>query len=93
MLSFDELDLFDDESDNDGSGSGSPGTYAFPFCSGKSVVSVAKSVGRVRGVGSSVFVPTGIESIGGVVLLVVFVPKGVNSKGGRLIEIFWCSNS
>ena len=37
LLSFGELYLFDDEYDNDGSGSGSPGTCDFPFCSGKSV--------------------------------------------------------
>ena len=82
MLSFDKLDLFDDESDSDGSGSGSPGTCAFPFCSGKYVGSVGKSVGGVSGVGSGVFVPTGIESIDDVVMLVVFVPRGVESKGG-----------
>ena len=29
LPSFNELDLFDDESDNDGSGSGSPGMCAF----------------------------------------------------------------
>ena len=40
LLYFDKLDLFNDESDDDGSESGSPGTCAFPFCSGKSVVSV-----------------------------------------------------
>ena len=32
-MSFDELYLFDDEPDNDGSGSGSPGMCAFPFFS------------------------------------------------------------
>ena len=67
--------FFDDESDNDGSGSRSPGTCTFSFCSGK-------SVGRVSGLGSGVFVPTGIESIGDVVLLVLFVPRGVKSKSG-----------
>ena len=36
-MSFDELDLFDDESDNNGSGSGSSGTFTFPFCPVKSV--------------------------------------------------------
>ena len=49
------------------------------------------SVGSVSGVGSGVFGPTGIESIGDVVPLVVFTPIGVNSKVGRLIEIFSCS--
>ena len=31
FLLFDKLDFFDDESYDDGSGSGSPGTCAFPF--------------------------------------------------------------
>ena len=30
FLSFDKLDLFDDDSEDDGSGSGSPGTCDFP---------------------------------------------------------------
>ena len=50
----------------------------FPFFSGKSVGSVRESVGRICGVGSVIFVLTGIKSIGDVVLLVVFLPKGVN---------------
>ena len=66
MLSFDKLYLFDDESEDDGSQSGSPGMYACQFFSGNSVV-------RVIGVGSGIFVPTGIDSIGDVVPLVVFV--------------------
>ena len=48
FLSFDGLYLFDDESDDDGSGSGSPGTCNFTFCSGN-------SVGSVSCVGSGVF--------------------------------------
>ena len=75
--SFEELDFFGDDSDNDGSGSGSPGMCTFPFCSDESVGSVGKSIGRVCCVGSRIFVPIGIESIGDVVLLVVFVSKGV----------------
>ena len=47
-------------------------------------------VGSVSGIGSGVFVPTVIESIGDVVPLVVFVPRGVVSKVGQLIEIFSC---
>ena len=74
--------MFDDDYDDDGSGSGSPGMCTFPFCSDKSVGSVGKSVGRVRGVGSRDLVPTGIDSIGDVVTLVVFVPRGFESKGG-----------
>ena len=68
--------MFKDESDDDdGSGSGSPGMHTFPFCS-------RNYVGRVSGVGSGVFVPTGIESICNFVLLILFVPRGVDSKGG-----------
>ena len=67
--------MLDDESDDDVFGSGSPGTCAFPFYSCKSIESVG-------GAGSVISVPTGIESIGDVVLLVVFVPRGVESKGG-----------
>ena len=82
LLYFDKLYFFNDESDNDGSGSCSPGTCNFPFCSGN-------SVSHVRGVGPVVFVPTGIESIGDVVPLVMFLPIVVESKVGRLIELFW----
>ena len=76
--------FFGDESDNDGSGSGSSGMCDFPFCSDN-------SFGRVSGVGSGIFVPTGSESIGDIVPLVVFVPIVVESKDGQLIEIFSCS--
>ena len=76
LPSFNELDLFDDDSDNDGSGSGSPGMCAFFSWN---------SVGRVSGVCYGIFVPTGIESIGDIVLLVVLVPKGVNFKVGGLV--------
>ena len=72
LLSFDELDLFDDESEDDGSGSRSPGTCNFPFCSGNFVVSFS-------GLGSGIFVPTGIESIGDIVLLFMFIPRVVDS--------------
>ena len=80
LVSFEELDLFDDESDNDRSGSGYTVTCAFSFCSVKSVGCVGKYVGCFCGVGSSVFVFTDLRSIGEVVLLVVFVPRGVESK-------------
>ena len=73
--------FFDDESGNDGSGSGSSGTCTFPFYS-------ENYVGCVSGVGSVVFVPIGIESIGDVVPLVMLLSIGVESKVGRLIEIF-----
>ena len=82
-------DLLDDDSDNDGCDSGSAGTRAFPFCFKDSVGSVDDSVGIVRVVGSGIFVLMGIESIGGIVPLVVFISIGVESKGGQLIQIFW----
>ena len=88
LVSFEKLDSLYDESDKDGSGSGSPGTCAFPFRFDESVGSVGGSVSGVSGVGSGVCVPTGIESIGDVVPLFVFVPKVFESKSGRLIEIF-----
>ena len=47
----------------------------FPFFPGN-------YVGLVCGVGSGVFVPTRIESIGDVFPLVVFVPRRVESKVG-----------
>ena len=88
--------MFDDESDDNGSDSGSAGTCAFPFCFDESfgfvgdyVGRVEESIGCVSGVGSDTFVPKGIKSIVGAVPLVVFVPKGIYSKGGQLIEIFW----
>ena len=74
MLSFGKLELFGDDYYDDGSGSGSPDTCAFPFCSGN-------SIGRVNGVGYGVFVTAVIESIGDVVPLVMFVPRGFESKG------------
>ena len=80
LVSFDKLDLFDDESEDDGSGSVSPGMCTFPFFSDEYVASIGKSVGRARGVGSGVFVPIGIKSIGEVFPLVMFATKGVNSK-------------
>ena len=88
MVTFNELYLFDDESDNDGSVSGSSGMCAFPFRFEDSVGSVGKYVGRVSDVGSSIFFPTGIELIGDFVPLVMFLPKVVKSKSGRLVEIF-----
>ena len=83
-MSLDQLYFFGGECDNDGSGSGSPGTFNFSF------FSTGEYVGIVLGVGSGDFVPTGIDSLVDIVQLVVFVPRGVESKGGRLIESFWC---
>ena len=90
LVSFEKLDFFDNESDDDGSDYRSAGTCNFPFRSDQSVGRVGESVGCVSGMGSGIFFQIGIESIGEVVLLVVFVPKGVESKGGQLIEIFCC---
>ena len=92
MLSADDSDSLDDESDDDGSGSGSAGMCTFPFRSDDSAGRADNSVGHVHGVGSGVFVLIGIESTGDIVPLVVFVPKGVNSKCGRLAEYF-CAQS
>ena len=64
-MSFNELDFFD-ESDNYGSGSGSPG----------------KSVGVAGEVSFGDFFSTGVETLGNVVSLVVFVSIGVGSKVG-----------
>ena len=59
LLSFDELDLFDDESDGDEYDSGSTGTCTLPFrfdetisCVGDSAGRVDESIGRVSGIGS-----------------------------------------
>ena len=58
LVSFDGLDLFDDESDDDRSGFGFAGTYAFLFYSDEYVGSVRKYVDSVSGVWSGVFVLT-----------------------------------
>ena len=88
--------MLDAESGNYGSDSGSAGTCAFSFSFeysvghvDDSVVHFDNSVGYVRGVGSRVSVPIGIESNGDIVTLVVFVPIEVESKLGQLIEIIW----
>ena len=57
MVSFDKSDSFDDASDDDGSDSVSAGTCGFTFC-------FDESIGRVIGIGSGIFHPTGIESFG-----------------------------
>ena len=51
------------------------------------------SIGRVSGLGSGVFIQTGVESKCDIFVFFVFVPMGVESKGGQLIEMFWRSNS
>ena len=61
LVSSGKWDCFDDESDNDGYDSGSAGMCAFPFHFYELVGCVVKSVGPISGVGSGIFVPTGIE--------------------------------
>ena len=51
------------------------------------------SVGCVSGLGSSVFVPTGVDSKCCIFAFVVFVPIGVKSEGVQLIKTFLRSNS
>ena len=94
LLSSDESDLIDDESDDAGSDddrsdSGSSGTYYFPAFS----LCFDNYFGPVSGLGSGIFVPTGVDSKCDIFAFVVFVPIGVESKGGQLIEMFWRSNS
>ena len=67
--------MLDDEYDDDGSDSGSSGTYYFPL-------RFDNYVGCVSGLGSGVFVPTGVKPKYDVFVFLVFVPKGVESKGG-----------
>ena len=80
-MSLEESYFLDDESDNDGSDSGSSGTFNFPFC-------FYDSVGHVSGLGYGGFVPIGVKSKCDVVRFFVFVPIGVESKCGKLIGMF-----
>ena len=89
FLSSDEAYSLNDESDDDGSDSGSSGTYSFCAFS----LRFDDSVGSVCGLGFGVFVPTGVKSKCDIFAFVVFVPIGVEPKGGQLIEMFWRSNS
>ena len=88
LLSLDQSDLLDDESDNDGYDSGSSGTYSFCAFS----LRFDDSVGSVSCLGYGVFVPTGVKSKSDILAFCVFVPIGVDYKGGRLIEMFWRPN-
>ena len=82
MVSANQSYFLNDESDDDGSNSGSDGTYTFYFLFGE-------SIGRVCGVGYGVFVSTGIDSIGDIFPLVVPIPIGFNSIVDQLIESLW----
>ena len=55
LLSSNESDLLDNEYDNDGYGSGSSGTCFFKL-------NFDNNVGPVSGLGSDIFVPTGVDS-------------------------------
>ena len=81
VLALSRFFFFDNEPENDGSGSGSYGTCTRQFWSGI-------SIGRVSSFGSGVFFLIGIKSIDDVVPLFVFKTLGVESKVGWLIEIF-----
>ena len=86
-MSLNELYFFDNESNKHGSGSSSPGTFAFQYCSEKSVSSAGESIGSVSSICSGNFVPIEIDSIGNFVPLIVLLPRGVDSKGGRLVGV------
>ena len=78
FLSSDESDSLDDESDDDGSDFRYSGTNY--FCA--FYLHFDNSVGSVCGLGSSIFVPTGVESRCDIFVFVVFVLIVVKSKGG-----------
>ena len=65
----------DDESDDDGSVSGSSGMCFFPL-------RFDNYVGHVSGLGYVVFVTTRVDSKCGVFAFIMFVPIGVKSKVG-----------
>ena len=75
-MSSDESYSLNDESDDDGSDSGSSSTYYFPdfsLCFDYSVVCFS-------GLGSGVFVATGVQSKCDIFAFVVFVTIGVESR-------------
>ena len=59
-MPFEKLDFFDDESENDGSRSGSPGMFDFLFFFGKFVGSAGESIGSVSGISFGKFFLNGI---------------------------------
>ena len=63
---------------NDGYDSGSSSKYYFTSF----YLRFEDYVGRVSGLVSGVFVPTGVDSKCDIFAFVVFVPLGVESKGG-----------
>ena len=77
-MSSEKIIFADDEFDDDGSESGSSGTYSFTNCS----LRFNNYVGSVGGLRSGIFVPTGVKSICDIFTSDMFVPIGVDSKGG-----------
>ena len=78
LLSSDKSGSLDDESGDDGSDSGSSGTYyfrTFSFC-------FEDSVGSFSSLGSGVFAPIGFEPEGDIFVFDVFVPIGVEYTVG-----------
>ena len=71
LLSSDQSYLFDDESDNDGSESGSSGMCSFPDFS----LRFDDTIGCVSGLGSDIFVPTGVESKCDIFSFVMFMSR------------------
>ena len=86
MVSFDESDLFDYESENDGSESRSSCMCYF-------ILRLDNTVGHVSGLGYGVIVPTVVESKCDNFAFFVFVSIVADSKGGQLIKMFWRSSS
>ena len=74
-----ESDLLNYEYENNGSDSGFSGRCFFTF-------HFYDPVGRVSGLGSGVFVPTGLDSKYDVFTFFLFVSIVFDSKGGRLIK-------
>ena len=84
LLSSDELDSLDDESDDDESESGYSGTCYF-------LLRFNNSLGRVSGLGSRFLLINRSRFQMWFFSFVVFVPIWVDSKGGRPIKMFWRS--
>ena len=89
LLSSDKSDLIDDESEDDGPDYGSSGTYIFKYVS----LRFDNYVGSASGLGSGVFISTGVDTKCDIFAFDVFLPISVESKVGRLIEVLWRSNS
>ena len=84
LLSSDESELLNNESDKLGSDSVSFGMYSFCAFS----LCFDNYVGSVGVLGSDVFIPTGFEYKGDIFVSKVSVRTGVKSKVGQLFEMF-----